>query len=56
MDYLEYFKANIKLRKSHNGAVGYHPGLPLIVMQEKHNITRETANKEKNIETKIKTR
>ena len=43
-DYLEAFKAHLKLSESHDGAVGYHTVLAAIEIQEKHNIASDTAN------------
>ena len=54
--YLESFKTHIKVSEPHNGAVGYYLGLAAIVLQEKHNITSDTAQKEHNIESNIKSR
>ena len=43
-DYLGAFKSNLKVNKAHNVEVGYHPRLAVISLQEKHNITSNTAN------------
>ena len=51
---MEALNVNIKVSKAHNGAVGYHPGLAAIILQEKQNITSDTANKDHNIEANTK--
>ena len=56
MDYLEAFNVHLKVRKEHNGPIGYHPVLEVIVLQEKHNITSDTANEEQKTEENIKAR
>ena len=55
-DYLEKFKAHLKLSKSHNGSVGYHPELAEVSVQEKYNITSDTANEYQKIEANINSR
>ena len=42
-DDLEAFNVHIKVSKLQNGVLGYHLGLVEISLQEKHNITRDTA-------------
>ena len=34
-DYLEAFKANLKLSQAQNESVGYNPGLEVVALQEK---------------------
>ena len=41
-DYLEAIRAHPRVSEAHNGAVGYHPRLSAIALQEKHIITRNT--------------
>ena len=53
---LEAFKAHLKISKAHNEAVGYHPTLAAIMIQEKHNITSDTTNEEHNNAANIKAR
>ena len=53
---MEALKSHLKVRESHNGAVGYHPGLTEAAPLEKHNVTRNTTNKEQRIEANIKAR
>ena len=55
-DYLEVFKAHLKLIKAQNIALGYHPGLAVVALQVKYIITSDTANKDHNIEANIKAR
>ena len=38
-DYIEVLKAHLKIRKSHNGSMRYHPGLAAAALLEKYNIT-----------------
>ena len=54
VDYLEAFKTHIKENESHNVAVGHHMGLSAVSLQEKYNITRDTANSGQKIEVNIK--
>ena len=49
-DYMEAFKAHIKLTEAHNISVGYHPGLAAVALQEKYNISSDTANEDQKIE------
>ena len=53
---MEAFKAHLKISRAHNVAVGYHPTLSAIALQEKYNITRDTTNEEHDIVAKIKAR
>ena len=46
---LEAFKAHLKVSEAQNGVVGYHPGLAEIKLQERHNITRNTASEDQKI-------
>ena len=55
-DYLESFKAHIKVSEAHNGAVGYHTLLAAVALQEKCIITSNTANEDHKFEAKINTR
>ena len=54
VDYMEAFKAHLKVSKSHNVSVGYHPVLATISLQWKIYITSGAANKDQNIESNIK--
>ena len=54
--YLEASKSRIKVSESHNGAVGYHKLLAAVALQEKYNITSNTANEDHKVEEKINTR
>ena len=56
MDYLEVFKAHLKVSKAHNGAVGYHNGISESALLEKHNIIIDAANEEKKIDSNIKSK
>ena len=53
---MEAFKAHLKIITAHNVAVGYHPTLAAIMIQEKHNITSDTTNEEHNNAANIKAR
>ena len=55
-DYLEAFKAHLKVTEAHNGVVVHHPGLSVIVLQEKHNITSNISSEDQNIEANIRDR
>ena len=56
MDYLEVFKAHLKVSEAHNGAVGYHNGIAESALLEKHNIIIDAANEEQKIESNIKSK
>ena len=43
-DYMEAFKAHLKVSESQNGVVVYHPVLASIIPQEKQNITSDAVN------------
>ena len=47
---MESLKAHLKLSQSRNGSVGYHPGLAAVALQEKYNISSDTANEDQKIE------
>ena len=55
-DYLEAFKAHLKLIKTRNGDFGYYPGLESATLLEKHNITRYASREEQNIKSNINSR
>ena len=55
-DYLDHFKAHLKVSDTHNGDVVYHTGLTAEAPPEKHNITGDDASEEQNIKANIKAR
>ena len=55
-EYLEGFKSHLKLSKSYNGAVGYHPCLATEGIIDKHNITSESTSEEHKTNSNIKLR
>ena len=55
-DQLEASKAYLKVNEAHNVTVGYQMVIAEIELQEKHNTTSNTTNKEQNIQSGIKAR
>ena len=51
---LEDFKEHLKVRKAHNRALGYHPGVSAAELLEQQKINGETSSEEQNIEANIK--